>query len=98
VGLDWGLTDAKGTFSPDAVYVLKTADGANIMVFEKGRAPVVHILFETGSEKYAWLNSVAAIATGGPVDGGVALDVWQVRLAYDMHLDGLLTASRSTKS
>ena len=77
-GLDWGLTNAKGTFSPDAIYVLRTDDNATFAVFEKGYAPNVHILFETGSTKYAWLNTAVAYATGGPIEGGVALDVWQV--------------------
>ncbi|KAK3939394.1 hypothetical protein QBC46DRAFT_438048 [Diplogelasinospora grovesii] len=78
VGMDWGLTDTKGTFSPDALYVLQTNDNATIMVTEKGHAPNVQILFETGSSKYAWLNTLVAYATGGPTATGVALDVWQV--------------------
>lgn len=78
IGLDWGLTDAKGIFSPDAVYALHTDDNATIMVTEKGHAPHVHILFETSSDKYAWLNSIVGYATGVPYEGGVALDVWQV--------------------
>ncbi|KAB5585149.1 hypothetical protein GE09DRAFT_1276751 [Coniochaeta sp. 2T2.1] len=77
-GFDWGLTDAKGTFSPDAIYTLHTSDGANIMVTEKGHAPNVHILLETGDERYAWVNTVVGYATGAPFDGGVALDVWQL--------------------
>lgn len=79
-GMDWGLTDSKGVFSPDAIYVLETADNATIAVFEKGYAPNVHILFETSSSKYAWLNSAVAYAGGGPFEGGVALDVWQVSI------------------
>ncbi|KAK3998026.1 hypothetical protein QBC44DRAFT_229080 [Cladorrhinum sp. PSN332] len=79
-GLDWGLTDRAGIFSPDALYTLHTSDNATILVFEKGHAPHVHILFETSSSKYAWLNSAVAYATGGPnADGDIALDVWQVR-------------------
>ena len=77
-GLDWGLTDSKGVFSPDAIYVLQTTDNATIAVFEKGYAPNVHILFETASPKYSWLNPVVAYAGGGPFEGGVALDVWQI--------------------
>ncbi|KAK4160843.1 hypothetical protein QBC43DRAFT_219053, partial [Cladorrhinum sp. PSN259] len=78
-GLDWGLTDRAGIFSPDALYTLHTTDNATILVFEKGHAPHVHILFETASPKYAWLNSAVAYATGGPnANGDVALDVWQV--------------------
>jgi len=77
-GMDWGLTNNKGVFSPDAIYVLQTQDNATIAVFEKGYAPNVHILFETASEKYKWLNPVVAYAGGGPFEGGVALDVWQI--------------------
>lgn len=77
-GLDWGLTDSKGVFSPDAVYVLETNDGARIMVTEKGRAPNVNLVFETGSANYSWLNTAVGYASGGPFPGGVSLDVWQV--------------------
>ncbi|KAJ4382512.1 hypothetical protein N0V85_008566, partial [Neurospora sp. IMI 360204] len=77
IGLDWGLTDGKGIFSPDAVYALHTDDNSTIMVTEKGHAPHVHILFETSSDKYAWLNGIVAYATGGPFEGGVGLDAWQ---------------------
>jgi hypothetical protein len=77
-GLDWGLTDKQGVFSPDALYTLHTDDNATVLVFEKGHAPNVHVLFETASEEYAWLNSAVAYASGGPFEGGVALDVWQV--------------------
>ena len=78
IGLDWGLTDSKGIFNPDAVYALHTDDNSTIMVTEKGHAPHVHILFETSSDKYAWLNSIVGYATGAPFEGGVTLDVWQV--------------------
>ncbi|CAK7234136.1 hypothetical protein SBRCBS47491_008846 [Sporothrix bragantina] len=77
-GLDWGLTDSKGTFSPEAVYVLETTDGARIMVTERGRAPNVNIQFDTGSANYSWLNTAVAYASGGPTAGGVSLDVWQL--------------------
>ncbi len=78
VGLDWGLTDAKGTFSPEAVYILDTTDGARIMVTERGRAPNVNLMFDTGSDKYSWLNTAVGYATGGPSGAGVALDAWIV--------------------
>ncbi|MGW1739329.1 DUF3237 domain-containing protein [Nocardia sp. NPDC001965] len=35
-------------------------------------------LFETGSARLAWLNDIVAVATGYPVDGGVAYHVEQV--------------------
>ncbi|KAK3385859.1 hypothetical protein B0H63DRAFT_560362 [Podospora didyma] len=78
-GLDWGLTDAKGVFSPDALYTLHTNDNATILVSEKGHAPHVQILFETASTKYAYLNTIVGYATGGPnAAGDIALDVWQI--------------------
>jgi len=78
IGADWGLTDAKGNFSPDAMYVLQTADGANIFVRGQGRIPNEAVVFETGSDKYAWLNSVVAIAQAKRVGDGLSLDVFQV--------------------
>lgn len=77
-GLDYGLTDAKGNFSPDAIYVLKTSDGAEILVTEKGHAPNVYLEFETGSAQYSWLNTVVGVGQAAPGDGGISLDVFQV--------------------
>lgn len=87
-GVDWGLTDSKGVFSPDALYTLHTDDNATVLVFEKGHAPNVQILFETASEKYAWLNSAVGYASGGPNDVGIGLDVWQVSLFLSLVLEG----------
>jgi hypothetical protein len=74
-----GITTASGSFSPDAVYTLHTHDGANIMVRETGHAPNLLLLYETGSEEYAWMNTIVGYATGGRTDTGVHLDAWQVR-------------------
>ncbi|EPE10807.1 hypothetical protein F503_05902 [Ophiostoma piceae UAMH 11346] len=79
VGLDWGILDPKGHFSPDAIYVLNTHDGAHILVREHGHSPSVQVLFETGSDKYSWLNQVVGYANGGPnSEGVVQLNVWQL--------------------
>ncbi|KAJ0114557.1 hypothetical protein J7T55_004801 [Diaporthe amygdali] len=77
-GGDAGLVDANGAFNPDVVYVLQTSDGCNILVREKGHAPNLLLLFETGSDKYDWLNSVVAYGKGSQSQSGVSLDVWQV--------------------
>jgi hypothetical protein len=74
--------DAKGAFSPDATYVLQTADGANILVTGKGHVPHEAVFFETGSAAYTWLNTVVAVATAKQVDGGVSMDVFQVRIFH----------------
>jgi hypothetical protein len=35
-------------------------------------------IFETGSEKYAWLNRIIAVGIGGITSGGAELEVFQV--------------------
>ena len=35
-------------------------------------------LFETGDERYAWLNTAQAVALGAVGDGNVTYDVYQV--------------------
>ena len=57
---------------------LQTNDGANIFVIAKGQGDNVHHTFETGFEKYTWLNNVVGYARGRHDGGGVQLDVWQV--------------------
>jgi len=76
VGGDWGLTDASGKFSPDALFVLQTTDGANILVRGAGHFPFEAASFETGSEKYAWLNTAVGVAKSAQVDGGITMDVF----------------------
>jgi len=77
-GGDWGLTDAGGAFSPDSLYVLQTADGATVLVTGKGRVPHETVLFETGSDKYAWLNKVVAVGRAQQAAGALSMDVFQV--------------------
>lgn len=80
-GGDAALVDANGSFNPDVVYVLQTHDGGNILVRERGHAPNLLLLFETGSDEYDWLNSVVAYGQGLQVPGGgVSLNVWQVSI------------------
>ena len=72
------MIDSKGAFSPEATYVLQTNDSANILVTGKGHVPYEAISFETGNEKYAWLNTALAIGRAKQVDGGISVDVFQV--------------------
>jgi hypothetical protein len=60
------------------MYVLQMADGANVLVTGKGHVPFEGVLFETGSEKYAWMNSVVAVGKAAQVGGGISMDVFQV--------------------
>lgn len=77
-GADWGIVGGNGDFSPDVAYVLETHDGGNILVRQRGRAPNVFSLFETGSDEYDWLNLVVAYGKATVIDTGVSLDLWQV--------------------
>lgn len=77
-GLDYGLTDRSGSFNPDVAYLLQTSDGCNIFVRERGHAPNVFLLFETSSDKYAWLNAVVAYGKAARAATGIAVDVFKV--------------------
>lgn len=98
-GADFGLVDANGAFNPDVVYVLQTHDGGNILVREKGHAPNLFLLFETGSDKYDWLNSVVAYGQGLQVPGGgVSLNVWQVSIPFTYPWSSYLKAVSEVNS
>ncbi|RYP42267.1 hypothetical protein DL767_000431 [Monosporascus sp. MG133] len=86
VGVDTGLVTADNKFYPDGTAILQTTDGANIIFRDKGYQTGLNIYgsatFETGSEKYAWLNTVVAVSSAvlSP-DGsgaGIALDIFIV--------------------
>jgi hypothetical protein len=69
--------DVRQTFATD--------DGAFIQVFETGAsqpdvAGHVRLAFETGSDKYYWLNSVVGVGILRILaDGTISIDAWQVR-------------------
>ncbi|KAK4451080.1 hypothetical protein QBC34DRAFT_402098 [Podospora aff. communis PSN243] len=87
IGGDWALIDANninGTLVPDVRQTFKTDDGHYIQVFETGATQPdgsawVRLTFETGSEKYYWMNSIIAIGILrllGPSD--LTIDAWQM--------------------
>ncbi|KAK3985310.1 hypothetical protein QBC44DRAFT_362395 [Cladorrhinum sp. PSN332] len=83
LGADWGLTDRSGTFSADTRYHLQTDDGAHIFIRTNGPAQSdgrihLHLLFETGSTKYYWLNNAVAVGILKTGAGYVAIDAWQL--------------------
>lgn len=87
-GGDWVSVRGDGSFKLDVRLTLITDDGAAIyMSFcgigvpgaggaELRTAP----LFETGSEKYAWLNRVQGVATGVPGSGTVTYEVYALSI------------------
>jgi hypothetical protein len=70
---DWLMENADGSVSIDARLLLMTDDGAPIGITYRGKADrqprdggVIFTtpVFETGDERYAWLNGVQAVARG----------------------------------
>ena len=84
-GGDWVVVRPDGVMQLDVRLLLETDDGAAILMQYKGigvdgganirTAP----LFETGDERYAWLNSVQAVAHGSVGDGNVTYNVFALR-------------------
>ncbi|KAB5545837.1 hypothetical protein GE09DRAFT_1205184 [Coniochaeta sp. 2T2.1] len=89
IGGDWPLLDANnsnGTVTLDVRQTFATDDGAFIQVFQTGASQpdgLTHtrLAFETGSEKYYWLNAVVAVGILRFQDGHIAIDAFQVSLA-----------------
>ncbi len=83
-GGDWAVVRPDGSMRLDVRVLLRTDDGADILMTYLGvggpgglrTAP----LFETGDERYAWLNDVQAVATGVVADdlSSVTYDVYEV--------------------
>ena len=83
-GGDWLTMRADGSIKLDVRITLRTHDGAAILMtytgigvnsgggFSLRTAP----LFETGDERYTWLNNVQAVAHGAPGQGNVTYDVY----------------------
>ena len=87
LGADWLTMRADGTAQLDVRLMITTDDGATIHTHYQGiMAPhdgapriVTAPLFETGDERYAWLNGIQAIAIGAPGAGSVTYDLYSLR-------------------
>lgn len=83
---DWVTRRADGSAKLDVRLTLKTEDGAVILMAYNGILQVNDgiakirsaPLFETGDERYTWLNRVQAVGIGTPVQGGVEYDIYAV--------------------
>jgi hypothetical protein len=77
------LTDSKGNYGPDTRYQLQTNDGANIFIrtfgpMQSDGTTGLHMLFETGSSTYWWLNDVVAVGVLTAGGSGVSINAFQV--------------------
>lgn len=81
---DWVTLRANGALALDVRLLLETHDGAVILMsyggigLEGGKKLRTAPRFETGDERYAWLNDIQAIATGVSGDGKVTYEVYEV--------------------
>jgi hypothetical protein len=86
MGGDWLTMRATGTAHLDVRVLLTTDDGVAIhMAYEGIMGPtddgiriITAPLFQTGDERYAWLNDVQAIAIGKPSKDAVDYDVYRI--------------------
>ena len=82
---DWVIIGPTGILNPDVRLTLESHDGALIYVHYVGRAaalgqPVyVAPVFETGDERYAWLNSILAVGKGDMVGNVITYEWYEVR-------------------
>jgi Protein of unknown function (DUF3237) len=88
-GADWILIGPDGTGMLDVRFSAETDDGALIYVQYNGRADVrqgpgtapiyVAPRFETGDERYAWLNRIQAVGKGALDGNTVTYDWYEIR-------------------
>jgi hypothetical protein len=83
-GGDWLTVRGDGSFRLDVRVILRTDDGAHILMTysgigtagEGGARLRTAPQFETGDERYAWLNRIQAVGIGAPAQGSVAYDIY----------------------
>jgi hypothetical protein len=83
-GGDWVTQRTDGSGLLDVRLLLETDDGAPILmqyrgiVTDAGAKIRIAPLFETGDERYTWLNTVQAVGLGASTKGQVTYDVYQL--------------------
>ena len=84
---DWLVVGSDGTGTLDVRVLLQTHDGALVFVQYNGRvdttaaaAPIyTSPRFDTGDERYAWLNRLQAVAKGGLDGSTLTYDIYELR-------------------
>ncbi|MEJ2205781.1 MAG: DUF3237 domain-containing protein [Gemmatimonadota bacterium] len=84
---DWALARPDGVVEVDVRLALETDDGAFVYLTydgnldpERGDWPVLSMMkFETGDERYAWLNRIRAVGKGQFGDGVVRYEIFELR-------------------
>jgi hypothetical protein len=82
---DWATFRPDGTATLDVRVLLETDDGALIYVTYGGRMDLSTMTvystpqFETGDERYAWLNGIQAVGKGTTDGTTLVYDVFELR-------------------
>jgi hypothetical protein len=83
---DWVTFDSRGLGTLDVRLTLQTHDGAVVFTTYRGRLDlakggVVYAapLYDTGDERYLWLNSIQAIAKGETDGTNLEYEIYEVR-------------------
>ena len=79
-GADWLVVGPDGTGTVDVRMLMETDDGALVLIAYNGRVDMgnqAHVYsaprFETGDERYLWLNKIQAVAKGSLAENGTTL-------------------------
>ncbi|KAM7203399.1 Protein of unknown function (DUF3237) domain containing protein [Naviculisporaceae sp. PSN 640] len=90
VGGEWGTLDAnmanrpnQTAFHIDVRQTFKTDDGAYIQVIEGGHSQPdgsghVYLRFDTGSDKYYWMNNIVAFGVLTRTPTGPTINTWMI--------------------
>jgi len=84
-GGDWVTVRASGAMEIDVRLLLRTDDGADVLMqytgigFDAGARITTTPRFQTGAAQHAWLNDVVAVAKGTSDGTSVSYDVFEVR-------------------
>ena len=84
---DWALARPDGVVEVDVRMTLKTDDGALVYMSydgnldpERGEQPILSMMrFETGDERYAWLNRIRAVGKGSFSGDAVRYEIFELR-------------------
>ena len=85
-GADWFILGPEGIGTLDVRFLLETHDGALVFVQYNGRTDIanggtVYVAprFETGDERYRWLNAIQAVGKGQLVGSTLTYELYELR-------------------
>jgi Protein of unknown function (DUF3237) len=85
---DWLVVGPEGTGTLDVRMLLETHDGAMVFIQYNGRvdlasgaAPITYTAprFETGDDRYRWLNKIQAVGKGELVGTMLVYELYEIR-------------------